>query len=134
MNLFKFTIKIELYNKYNTYKYKLYNKPLIYIKFEKMSFYKIIQSNSINQLEKTINEHITQGYEPLGGLCFSNGGTNSFYYQQAIILNKEYIKSNLSNKQQTAIKTNANNSNNSNVPFQNNIFEKDGNGTECKQS
>ena len=43
--------------------------------------YEIIHSNDRKSLEKKVNEKIKFDFEPIGGICISNGE----YYYQAMI-------------------------------------------------
>jgi hypothetical protein len=46
--------------------------------------YLILNSNTIIDLEKQVNDHIKKGYSPCGNIFIALGGTSNIYYQSVI--------------------------------------------------
>lgn len=50
--------------------------------------YTVIEDFELEQLIKHVNEHIKEGWKPLGGVVVSQGGVVDKYIQAMIILNE----------------------------------------------
>lgn len=57
--------------------------------------YRIIEAKDVEGLEQDVNEHIAEGWRPLGGLCVVNSQANTYawWFYQAMVRGEEDAES-----------------------------------------
>lgn len=56
---------------------------------KKISNYCIVSANDADNLQDKVNDSISRGWQPLGGVCFhreDDGDEICWYFQQAIVI------------------------------------------------
>jgi len=48
--------------------------------------YLVVEAQSAEELQQKVQEYITAGWEPLGGLAVSNHGAWNYWYYQAMVM------------------------------------------------
>jgi hypothetical protein len=53
--------------------------------------YRVIEAKDIEGIEQDVNEHIADGWRPLGGVCVVNSQANTYawWFYQAMVRNDE---------------------------------------------
>lgn len=52
--------------------------------------YLVVEATSASSLQSKVQEHVTEGYVPIGGLSVANNGTLNWWFYQAMV--RRWIK------------------------------------------